>query len=141
MHFDPSVTLFVLFSLFLLLSLILLPLWYFARQRSLHGVVTDQDGWPLAEATVKLTDILTTEVRVCHTNRQGRFDFEGLSTIADYEIAVVHDQHWSRPITLWQDSSQCRLHLQLQSRRSEEVAGGHSRHCERALVILVGSEG
>lgn len=76
-----------------------------------------------------LTNILTAEVRLCLTDRQGRFDFKGLSTVADYEIAVEHDQHCSQPITLWQNASHCELHLQLEPMPSEEMK-------EASLMVL-----
>ena len=123
MHFDRSIMLFAFFSLSLILFLILLPIWYCVRQRSLDGVVSDQDGRPLTGGTVMLTNIFTAEVRRCLTDRQGCFDFKGLSTIADYEIAVEHNQHWSQPITLWQNASHCELHLQLEPMPSEEMKG------------------
>jgi hypothetical protein len=123
MHFDRSIMLFELFSFSLILFLTVLPIWYFARQRSLEGVVLDQGRLPLIGGTVILTNILTAEVRRCLTDRQGRFGFKGLNTIADYEIVVAHDQHWSEPIALWQNGSHCELHLQLEPIPSEEIKG------------------
>lgn len=123
MHFDPSVTLFALFLFSLILFLILSPIWYCVRRRSLEGVVSDQEGLPLTGATVTVTNIATADVRRCLTDRHGRFDFKGLSTMADYEIAVEYDRHWSEPITLRQNASHCELHLQLEPMPSEEVDG------------------
>lgn len=120
-HLEPSVILFVLFSFSLMILFVLLPIWYSVRQRSLEGVVSDQDGRPLSGAKVTLKNILSSEVRPCMTDRLGRFNFKGLSAMADYEIAVEHDQHLSEPITLWQPESHCELHLQLEPMRSEEV--------------------
>jgi hypothetical protein len=109
MPIEPSVTFFALVSLVLVLlasqSL---------RQRSLEGIVSNHDGRPLEEATVRLTDLSTGKVTPCRTDARGRFHFNGLSPEEDYELSVEHDEHLTEPIALWKHSSHCEPHLQFE---------------------------
>ncbi len=126
MHFDPSVTVFALFSLFLILYPIGLAVW----RRSLDGSLLDHEGAPLRRATVKLIDRSTSDVSPCRTDAQGRFHFDSLKTTADYEITVEHEGQQSRPIPLWKYPLQFELNLQVESLSPRE------QHREMPIVVL-----
>ena len=111
MSIDLSVALLVLFSL----VLIVFPIWQSLRRRSLEGLVSDQDERPLERATVTLIDLSTGKVLLCQTDEQGRFHFDDLRAMTDYEIAVEHREHLTAPIALWKYSSHCELHLRFES--------------------------
>jgi hypothetical protein len=120
MPVDPSVALFSLFSLLL----IGLPLWQAMGKRSVDGIISDQDGKPLPSAKVQLRNLRTADIRSCVTDDQGRFHFAGLSTMADYEIAVEQDERLSEPVRVWQYAYHSELHLQLESHPAKASHAG-----------------
>jgi hypothetical protein len=110
MHIDPWVALFAVFSLIL----VLYPLWQALGRRSVEGIIAYPDGLPLPRATVKLTNLRTADVRVSVTGEDGRFHFDDLQTMSDYEISVAQDEQWSQPVRIWQYAYRSSLQLQME---------------------------
>jgi len=110
MPVDPSVAVFVIFSVIL----VMYPLWQALGRRSVDGVISDPQGRPVGRALVKLTNLRTSDVRPCRTDPEGRFHFEGLSTMTDYEIAIEQDERLSDPVRVWQSAYHSQFHLQFE---------------------------
>ncbi|WP_228242967.1 TonB-dependent receptor [Porphyrobacter sp. GA68] len=55
----------------------------------IQGQVTDQNGTPLAGATVTVTDTRTNQQRTSSTSNDGRFRFDGLTTGGPYTVTAI----------------------------------------------------
>jgi hypothetical protein len=55
-------------------------------ERSVSGVVTNDDGTPIQGAIVQLKDLKSLQVRSFITKEKGEYYFNGLSTDIDYEF-------------------------------------------------------
>lgn len=58
--------------------------------RSVHGLVTDASGQPVAKAVVQLKDTKTLQIRSFITESDGSYHFAGLSTNVEYELKAEH---------------------------------------------------
>jgi protocatechuate 3,4-dioxygenase beta subunit len=59
--------------------------------RTVHGVVVDKDGKPLADSVVYLMNIKTQAVRTYITDATGSYHFSGLDPYLDYEVRAEKD--------------------------------------------------
>lgn len=69
-------------------------------ERTVVGRVTDVGGEPLARVVVQLTDRTTLQVWSRITDRDGKYDFAGLSSETDYELRVHYRGKFSKPKTV-----------------------------------------
>jgi len=63
--------------------------------RSVHGLVADASGHPVAQAVVQLKDTKTLQIRSFITESDGSYHFAGLSTNVEYELRAEHDGAFS----------------------------------------------
>jgi hypothetical protein len=68
--------------------------------RSVHGVVSDQNGKALKSAAVQIENTRTLQIRSFRTGADGRYFFHELSTREAYEIKARWNVHWSSTSTL-----------------------------------------
>ncbi len=61
-----------------------------AGQRSVQGLVTNQDDQPVEGAVVQLKDTKSLQVRSFITQKDGTYRFYGLSTNIDYQLKAEH---------------------------------------------------
>ena len=57
--------------------------------RSVHGVVTDQNGKPIERAAVQLENSATLGIRSFITQADGAFHFSGVRRDIDYEVSAM----------------------------------------------------
>jgi len=65
-----------------LFALLAIPL----HARTVHGVVTDGQGKPVAKAAVRLKNSVTLRIRSVRTGANGTYRFTGLNPAMDYEL-------------------------------------------------------
>jgi hypothetical protein len=81
--------------------------------RLLTGVVTDQDGRPIAHAAVQIEDEKTLQVRSYISEANGEFHFAMLSPDVDYEVSAEFDGIRSTKKTLSQFDSRSKPKMTL----------------------------
>ena len=71
---------------FLCVALIVAP----AFGRTVRGVVTDQEGRPVARSAVRLKNAVTLRIRSQIANKDGMYRFTGLNSRMDYELRASY---------------------------------------------------
>ena|SRR5579862_5684424 len=84
-------------------------------ERSVTGIVTDENDKPVPGAVVQLKNLKTLQVRSFIAQEMGDYYFHGLSTDVDYELKAEANGQASAPKTLssFDSHSEARLNLQL----------------------------
>jgi hypothetical protein len=84
-------------------------------EKSVSGIVTDEDGTPVQGAVVQLKNTKTLQVRSFIAQQQGEYYFHGLSTDVDYELKADFNGKTSGTKTLssFDTHPEARLNLQL----------------------------
>jgi hypothetical protein len=87
--------------------------------RTVEGLVSDEAGNHLGDAVVQLKNTKTLQVRSFHTQSDGQYRFQGLSTNVDYELKAIHGQASSRSRTLSSFDSRKRaiIDLRIESKK------------------------
>lgn len=84
-------------------------------ERSVSGIVTDENDMPVPGAVVQLKNTKTLEVRSFIAKEHGDYYFHGLSTDVDYELKAEFNGRTSGAKTLssFDTHSEARINLQL----------------------------
>jgi hypothetical protein len=84
-------------------------------EKSVSGVVTDEDGGPVPGAVVQLKNTKTLQIRSFIAKEHGEYYFNGLSTDVDYELKADFNGKTSGSKTLssFDTHPEARLNLQL----------------------------
>lgn len=84
-------------------------------ERSVSGIVTDENDMPVPGAVVQLKNLKTLEVRSFIAKEQGDYYFHGLSTDVDYELKAESNGLGSGPKTLssFDTHTEARINLKL----------------------------
>ncbi len=84
-------------------------------ERSVSGIVTDENDMPVPGAIVQLKNLKTLEVRSFIAKEHGDYYFHGLATDVDYELKAESNGKGSGPKTLssFDTHPEARLNLQL----------------------------
>lgn len=84
-------------------------------ERSVSGIVTDENGQPVPGAIVQLKNLKTLEVRSFIAKEMGDYYFHGLSTDVDYELKADANGQTSGTKTLssFDTHPEARINLQL----------------------------
>jgi hypothetical protein len=87
--------------------------------RTVHGVVVDKDGKPIAECVVYLMNMKTQAVRTYITDASGNYHFSGLDLNLDYEARAEKDDQASgaRTISSFDSRRDIDLTLKLDRKR------------------------
>ena len=64
-------------------------------QRRIQGTVRDKSGEPLRRVVVQLKNPKTLVIRSYLTGRSGRYHFDDLSTLQDYELKAQYQGRWT----------------------------------------------
>jgi hypothetical protein len=68
--------------------------------RSVHGLVTDASGKPVAAAVVQLKDTKSLQIRSYRTEADGSYHFAGLGSNVEYELEAKTEDTTSGKKTL-----------------------------------------
>ncbi len=84
-------------------------------ERSVSGIVTDENGMPVPGAIVQLKNLKTLDVRSFIAKEHGDYVFNGLATDIDYELKAEYEGRTSGPKTLssFDTHPEARINLQL----------------------------
>jgi hypothetical protein len=74
-------------------------------ERRVVGMVVYKGGEPAAGAAVELEDRSTLQVMSRRTDREGHFQFSGLSEDKDYSVRATKNGYWSKTHTVSRFSS------------------------------------
>jgi protocatechuate 3,4-dioxygenase beta subunit len=87
--------------------------------RTVHGVVVDKDGKPIAECVVYLMNIKTQAVRTYITDASGNYHFSGLDPNLDYEARAekADEASGARTISSFDSRRDIDLTLKLDRKR------------------------
>jgi hypothetical protein len=84
-------------------------------EKSVSGVVTDEDGSPVPGAVVQLKNTKTLQIRSFIAKEHGEYYFNGLSTDVDYELKADFNgkASGSKTLSSFDTHPEARLNLQL----------------------------
>jgi hypothetical protein len=84
-------------------------------EKSVSGIVTDENGSPVSGAVVQLKNTKTLQVRSFLTREQGDYYFNGLATDVDYELKAEANGKSSgtRTLSLFDTRPEAKVNLQL----------------------------
>jgi hypothetical protein len=84
-------------------------------EKSVSGIVTDEDGTPVPGAVVQLKNTKTLQIRSFITREQGDYYFNGLATDVDYELKANANGKSSpaKTLSLFNSNSEAKVNLQL----------------------------
>ena len=84
-------------------------------EKSVSGIVTDEDGTPVPGAVVQLKNTKTLQVRSFITREMGDYYFHGLATDVDYELKAEANgkSSGSKTLSLFNTNAEAKLNLQL----------------------------
>ena len=89
-----------------------------ANQRTIEGIVTDENRNPVPRAIVQLKDLRTLQVRSFVSQPQGDYRFAGLRMDTDYELkATLGDQSSaSKRVSQFESRKTVTVNLQLEKK-------------------------
>lgn len=84
-------------------------------ERSVSGIVTDENDKPVPGAVVKLKNTRTLQIRSFIAREQGDYYFNGLATDVDYELSAEANGQGSatKILSLFDTHPEARMNLQL----------------------------
>jgi hypothetical protein len=84
-------------------------------ERSVSGIVTDENDKPVPGAVVKLKNTRTLQIRSFIAREQGDYYFNGLATDVDYELSAEANGQGSatKVLSLFDTHPEARMNLQL----------------------------
>lgn len=96
-----------------------------ATIRSVEGVVTLPDEGPVEGAVVKLKNLKTLQVLSYITQKDGKYQFNNLSTSIDYEIRADFRNYASkkRMISVFERRQDLKLDLKLEEQKDKGDSG------------------
>jgi hypothetical protein len=77
----------------------------FCAERNIVGTVFYKGGEPAADAAVEVEDRSTLQVMSRRTDRDGRFQFDGLNGDKDYTVRATKNGYWSKTYNVSRFSS------------------------------------
>ena len=88
-------------------------------QRSVQGLVTDDQENPIAKAVVQLKNVKTMDVKSYYTDEKGAYHFNGLDPDANYELKVNYGNSTSsvRKITPFDSRKELIINFKLETKQ------------------------
>lgn len=89
--------------------------------RNVAGVVLQPDGKPAPQAVVQLKNMKNLQIRSYIASDEGKYQFQGLSTSVDYELAATYQDMASpkRQLSIFDTRLDAVVNLQLEPKKGD----------------------
>ena len=93
--------------------------------RNVAGVVLQPDGKPAPQAVVQLKNMKNLQIRSYIASDEGKYQFQGLSTSVDYELAATYHDMASpkRQLSIFDTRLDAIVNLQLEPKKGDGKGG------------------